>query len=104
MMSAEAESLSRSAFEARCLYHVVRLLADGAPLREDMEGFGRHLHSLALERTADDAEIVAEMALDDGTPLTERYSIWTYDKPGPSTSAAEANQVAFMIAMGITDL
>lgn len=103
-MSTRDDPADRSAFEDRCLEHVLEYLAAGAPMREDMEGFGRRLRSLTLERTDDDAEIVAEMTLDDGTPLTERYSIWTYDKPGPSISAAEANQVGFMIAVGITDL
>jgi hypothetical protein len=103
-VSADADAARRAAFEEECLEHVVRKLADGAPLREDMEGFGRHLRSLSLVRTSDDAEIVAEMVLDDGTPLTERYSIWTYDKPNPSLDTDEANYVAFMIAVGITNL
>jgi hypothetical protein len=101
---ARTDPVLRAAFEDECFAYVQRSMADGASMREDMELNGRHLRSLTLERTSDDAEIVAEMTLDDGTPLTERYSIWTYDTPPNPNDPHEARQAAFMIALGLTKL
>jgi hypothetical protein len=92
-------------FEDECLRFTRRYLADGAPMRDDMESHGRQLRSLALEREGDKkAEIVAEMILDDGTPLTERYDVWTYDSPPSLSDPHAAREAAFMIAVGITNL
>jgi hypothetical protein len=69
-----------------------------------MEGHGRHLRSLTLHRANGAAEIVAELILADGTPLTERYDIWTYDTPPDLDEPGAARQAASMIAAGITNL
>jgi hypothetical protein len=104
-MSTEAER--RAEIEDECWRHVLILLADDAPLRSDMEGHsGRHLVSLRLDRSRGDAEIVAEMRLRDGSSLTERYGIWTYDTPPQlhERHPETAHYQGFMIAMGISDL
>ena len=69
-----------------------------------MEGHGRHLRSLTLERGSGEAEIVAEIVLDDGAPLIERYPVWTYDTPPDLDDPHAAREAAFMIAVGITNL
>jgi hypothetical protein len=99
-----ADADRRAVFEEECLRMTRGLLADDAPLRGDMEGHGRHLRALTLERGSGETEIVAEIVLDDGTPLTERYNIWTYDTPPDLNDAHAAREAAFMIAVGITNL
>ena len=98
------EHARRTAFEDECLRATRGILAEGAPLRGEMEGHGRHLRSLMLQRANGTAEIVAEIVLADGTPLTERYDVWTYDTPPDPDEPGAARQAAFMIAMGITNL
>jgi hypothetical protein len=80
-------------------------LADDAPLRGDMERFGhRHLVALTLERDGEKAEVIAQMKLNDGSPLTERYDIWTHDTPPVLDWPPAAREAAFMIAIGISGL
>jgi hypothetical protein len=100
----DTDAARRAALEEECLHITRRYLADDAPMRHDMEGHGRHLRSLTLDRESGVAEIVAELVLDDGTPLTERYGIWTYDSPPRLDDPRAAQQAAFMIATGITNL
>jgi hypothetical protein len=66
-----------------------------------MEGHGRHLRSLSLQRVGG---AVAEVVLADGTRLTERYDIWNYDTPPDPGEPGAARQAASMIAAGITNL
>jgi hypothetical protein len=103
-VSTEADR--RAAFEDECLDWVRRYLADDAPLGGEMKGHRGRLLSLTLDRTSGEAEIVAEMVLLDGSPLTERYGIWTYGEPRPPTldEPHGAREAGFMIAMGITSL
>ncbi|WCB91583.1 hypothetical protein DSM104299_00254 [Baekduia alba] len=103
-MSATDDAARRAAFEDECLRATRAILADGTPLRGEMEGHGRHLRSFTLHRANDAAEIVAELILADGTPLTERYDIWTYDTPPDLDEPGAARQAASMIAAGITNL
>jgi hypothetical protein len=103
-VSAADDDGRRAAFEDECLRATRGILAEGAPLRGEMESHGRHLRSLTLQRANGAAEIVAEVVLADGTPLTERYDIWTYDTPPDPDDPAAARQAASMIAAGITNL
>ncbi|WP_445147657.1 hypothetical protein [Baekduia sp. Peel2402] len=106
-MSADADAdfaARRAAFEDECLRGVRKVLADEAPLRGEMERHGRTLRSLTLERSDGDAEVVAEMVLADGTPLTERYSVWHFDVPPNLDEPFAAREAAKMIAIAITDL
>jgi hypothetical protein len=74
-------------------------------MRSDMEHFGhRHLVALSLDRGGDEAQIVAEMTLDDGTLLVERYGVWTYDRPLSLDDPDHPREAAFMIAIGISNL
>ena len=105
-MTADANDRTarRAAFEDECLHKARALLADDAVLRGEMEGHGRSLRSLTLERGDGDAEIVAEMVLADGTPLTERYSVWHFDRPPDLGDPHAAREAVFMIAVAITNL
>jgi hypothetical protein len=98
------DTARRAAFEDECLRTARRVLADDAPLRGAMEGHGRSLRSLTLERGDDDAEIVAELVLADGTPVTERYSVWHFDRPPDLADPHAAREAAQTIAVAITDL
>jgi len=42
--------------------------------------------------------------LADGTPLTERYSVWHFDRPPSLDDPYAAREAAQMIAVAITDL
>jgi hypothetical protein len=98
------EAERRTKLEEDCLEWVRRYLADDAPMRSDMENFGRHLVSLSLDRHDGKAEIVADMTLDDDTSLTERYDIWTHDRPPTLDETHGAREAGFMIAVAITNL
>jgi hypothetical protein len=99
----KTEAERRVKLEEDCLQWVRQCLADGTPMRSDMENFGRHLVSVVLDRHDGKAEVVAEMKLDDGTPLTERYDIWTFDRPPTLDDPNGARDAGFMIAHAITD-
>lgn len=101
-MSRDDDPAVRAAFEDECLREVRRVLADDSPFRHMMDGHGRSLRSLTLERSNGDAEIVVEMVRADGTSFAERYSVWHFERRPPAPTAPfAARETAGIIAVAI---
>lgn len=94
----------RTAFEDECLHRLRDAFDRESPLAGEMEGHRGRLRSLTLERTADDAEVVAEILLNEGGTVTDRFSVWWHDTPPNLRDPHAAREAAFMILVGLTGL